>query len=437
MISVRQTARKLRQSNKGNAMMILALGLPALVGGAGYGLDMAQWYMWKRELQYAVDQAAVAGAYSLSYKGAAGDWATRAEQEYDANRSVTTGYASASTSNPTIANYGAFTQNSVIVTATMSVKLPFSSILSNSPTVINVRSQAKFDRTPAATGCLIALKTTGTVITLNGNVSLNAPCGMAAPSADGISINKSGGSGSVNPGWVYTAGGVSDKFQEKVDAYNATASTADQIEVNTGSTGFVNPFDGVTAPTVTSPATENCAPTMAQPGVFSGGLDVSCDMHFAPGVYVIDGGSFKNNNSTITGTDVLFVLKNNATIDFGGNSTSNFSGLTATSASALGYSGTQKDQMTGMVFMEDPATTTTNNTHKWRGNSGSNIDGRMYFPKGTVDIAGTPSTGGGGCTIIVAYTIEISGDAEMSSGCESSGKAVQAVQENTRVRLVI
>jgi Flp pilus assembly protein TadG len=46
---------RLLASRGGNAALIVALGMPALIGGAGLAVDTAQWYMWKRELQFAVD----------------------------------------------------------------------------------------------------------------------------------------------------------------------------------------------------------------------------------------------------------------------------------------------------------------------------------------------------------------------------------------------
>src|SRR3546814_3139378 len=35
-----------------------------MIGGAGLGVDVTQWYLWQRELQMSVDTAALAGAYS-------------------------------------------------------------------------------------------------------------------------------------------------------------------------------------------------------------------------------------------------------------------------------------------------------------------------------------------------------------------------------------
>ena len=82
---IAQIVRRLVRDTSGNAMMFLALGLPALVGAAGYGTDMAQMYMWKRELQHSVDQAALAGAYALADNPDSTNYSTRARQEFSAN----------------------------------------------------------------------------------------------------------------------------------------------------------------------------------------------------------------------------------------------------------------------------------------------------------------------------------------------------------------
>lgn len=54
MFSLRKTLKKLRDCKSGNALMIVGIGMPAMIGGAGYAVDTAQWYIWKRELQHAV-----------------------------------------------------------------------------------------------------------------------------------------------------------------------------------------------------------------------------------------------------------------------------------------------------------------------------------------------------------------------------------------------
>lgn len=62
MKKIKQLLAQIGRNISGNALVLVAAGMPVLVGGAGFAVDVAQWYMWKRELQYAVDQAAYAGA---------------------------------------------------------------------------------------------------------------------------------------------------------------------------------------------------------------------------------------------------------------------------------------------------------------------------------------------------------------------------------------
>ena len=72
-MGIHKFLRKLGRSRSGNAALIMALGMPALIGGTGYAVDTAQWYAWKQELQFATDQAALAGAYARSKEITADD----------------------------------------------------------------------------------------------------------------------------------------------------------------------------------------------------------------------------------------------------------------------------------------------------------------------------------------------------------------------------
>ncbi len=134
---------RLRRNISGNTLIIVAAGMPALIGGAGFAVDMSQWYMWKSELQYAVDQAAIAGAYARTSDETEADYEIRAEQEYAANLSKTSEFAS--DPQVSLANWAAGTNNSVVVTATATETLPFTSFLTGDSTTVRVSSQAAFE----------------------------------------------------------------------------------------------------------------------------------------------------------------------------------------------------------------------------------------------------------------------------------------------------
>ena len=63
------TLRRLLRDERGNALALVAFGLPFLIASAGLAVDTIQWVYAKRDLQSAVDAAAVAGVYGLIQGG--------------------------------------------------------------------------------------------------------------------------------------------------------------------------------------------------------------------------------------------------------------------------------------------------------------------------------------------------------------------------------
>lgn len=63
MISrLRSGSGSLKNSQNGNVLMILALGLPVLLGIAGLAIEGADWYATRRDMQNAADAAVLAAA---------------------------------------------------------------------------------------------------------------------------------------------------------------------------------------------------------------------------------------------------------------------------------------------------------------------------------------------------------------------------------------
>src|SRR6188508_543011 len=151
---IRKKLAGLSGCTSGNATLIVALGMPMLIGGAGLGVDVAQWYMWKRELQFAVDQAAIAGAWARAETATESTYVTRATQEFNANLAVTEGIST--TPNVELANYAGGNNNSVAVSATASKSLPFSNLVTGEQATIYAYAQATFEAGQTFTSCLIA-----------------------------------------------------------------------------------------------------------------------------------------------------------------------------------------------------------------------------------------------------------------------------------------
>jgi Flp pilus assembly protein TadG len=205
----------LKRCKSGNATMLVAMGMPVLIGGTGFAVDTAQWYMWKRELQFATDQAAIAAAWALTDTDTEDSYVTRGTQEYDANLATTVDYAS----NPAfqLANFAGGDMNSVIVTASVTRELPFSSLILGAPTTVATYSQAQFGEGTTFTSCLVAVdEDADGAITVGGNTVLTAGCGMAALSTSDSSI-VANGNPEVSIGHILSAGGIDDWFDENTD----------------------------------------------------------------------------------------------------------------------------------------------------------------------------------------------------------------------------
>ncbi len=213
--AISRNLASLRGSTSGNATLLTALGMPVLIGGAGLGVDLSQWYMWKRELQFAVDQAAIAGAWARTDNNTESIYVERAQQEFAANLSVIEDFAV--TPSVQLANFAGGSGNSVAVSATASKPLPFTNFLTGAQATVSAYAQASYERGATFTSCLIAVDDDEDgAITISGNSVLTASCGMAALSTDELAI-KADGSPTVDAGWILAAGGIDQWFKDNTD----------------------------------------------------------------------------------------------------------------------------------------------------------------------------------------------------------------------------
>ncbi|MCZ8323979.1 MAG: pilus assembly protein TadG-related protein [Sphingomonadaceae bacterium] len=391
--------------------MLVAVGVPMLIGGAGAAVDIAQWYAWKRELQQATDQGALAAAWALSNTTNRDNYRTRGTQDYNNNLALTRTFASAPTFQ--LANYANGSNNSVIVRATATRALPFSSFITGNAVTIGVYSQASFQAGQNYSACLIAVGDNGTTFSVGGNANVQARCGLAALSCsdDAIVID---GSATVVTDSIATCG-------------TASVPSANESVLTEKVTGLTDSFSDLTPPTNNTPRTYACtgngrnAQASPRAGTYSG-LTVRCRTTFGSGIYVIDGGELDlTGNFTVTGSNVMFVLKNGATLKLGGSGNNNTVSLTPMQASdfvALGYSTTLANRYANMLIFEDRNSDPTQD-HIINGNSTSLFQGTIYLPKGTARLNGTASISST-CLQISARRINVQGNAYLDTRCTSN-----------------
>jgi Flp pilus assembly protein TadG len=421
--------RSLKSNDSGNAMLFFALSLPVLVGAAGYGTDMAQLYMWKRELQHSVDQAALAGAYALADDAHSTNYATRAQQEFDANQDRTAGFAT--TPNISLARYNVNTTddpNSVVVSASATKQLPFSGFLTGKALTVNVSAQATFAAGATYKACLMALKEgdSGT-FTVGGSATVHAKCGLGALSCEDDAITV-GGSATVDTDSIATCGTVD------------VPSSLDSVVSEHASVS--NPFSSLPAPqTAGGSQTFSCPKKGAanlSPGTYKGGINAKCDVTFAPGIYVIDGGTLDltDQKANVYGNGVMFVLKNGASIALSGQGNKGTIDLSPMEAGDFDGTANEqyKDMYGGMLFYEDTTGQTSPVTQTITGNANMSLRGTLYLPNSNVQITGNSSTNPL-CFQIWSSTINITGNATLSTTC-SSTESNSAGSTDGKVRLV-
>ncbi|GGC40073.1 hypothetical protein GCM10011371_29290 [Novosphingobium marinum] len=524
--------RSLRGERSGNATLMVALGVPALIGGAGLGVDMAQWYLWKSELQYAVDQAAIAAAYARADDSTKNDYSTRALQEFAANTGVIRHIAA--TPSVTLGDFAGGTDNLITVASSASDRLPFSSFITGSAVSVSSSASATFEGNGTAwTSCLIALHPSASkAVWFNGGPDVDAGCGVAALSNATNAIEVSGGSGTLDLGWVIAAGGIDNYFDSisgttvienavglsnpfagltppgnpvsrtlscgsngggettyaatyDVTAHTyhlryegpkknqmslvsttlvdtnvytetggATASTqvgdtstttGDPQTVSDGSSGSGKDklywqVDSVVESTATVTSVQSSgggtvSAGMMQPGTYSD-FDLSCDTVLAPGIYVIDGGDIDvNAQYSLSGTGVMFVLKNGAGIKINGGASISLTAMDKNELIAEGVSSADADKLEGMLVFEDPSSS-GNSKNKINGNSSTYLNGSIYLPVSGVEILGTAGVTSR-CLTIAANTIKIGGTADLSTFCPPGMvNDTEVMAGDIRVRLV-
>jgi len=461
---LKKLSRKLRRSKSGNAAILVALGMPALMGGAGLAVDTAQWYLWQRELQFAADQAALAGAWARGNGDTGTIYITRANQEFSDNLSIIAN--NGATHAASLADWGTGTQNSVIVRAEVVADLPFASFVMGRSTTIRVNAQATFERTDEYTACLMALHpTAGSAMWFNGGPSVDAACGVASLSTSDTSIRTNGSSGAQNINTVASAGGIDDGM----GAF-ANASTIENFD------GLNDPYSGLTPPDNPTPRTLSCGSSgltytgdefdkgdqplsnpkiytkfqrkidakfqrktcKALPGTYTD-LEIGGNANLTSGIYVIDGGRLKlNGGNQLTGTGVMFVLKNGAQLDINGGADVFLSPMSALQLVALGIPTDDAARMENMLIFEDPNSP---------GNSGSkltgatnftnfDINGVIYMPKSELKLAGNIQATAN-CMMVMSSKVQVAGTADLTRLCPI-GETHSVVVGNggTRVRLV-
>lgn len=398
-----RSLKSLARNDRGNVLILTAMGMPIMLGGAGFGVDTAQWYLWKRELQTAVDAAALSGAYTYA-QSPAYDFRASAQRELARNVDVVTVNATPAS----LENWNAGTNNAITVTATTQRALPFSAMLGVSPPLIRAMATAAI--IPDGKHCMVSLdKEAESAIDVEGNALVDLDCGISSNSRHARAITFDG-SAEVKASPISAVGGIvaSDGILEE------------DSTIRPYSAGQKDPFAGITfsdpvgiqeVPFDRPTGKDKNEATEFASGIHKGDVALQDNINFAPGVHIFDGGVVSiNSQAIVTGTGVLIVLRNGASLQLNGGSKINLSA--ATSAG----NGVPSDLVGVLIYQEPSTAGTTIKTSTINGNAEMHLGGAIYTPKQDFQISGnsSPSTN---CLLLVARRITVTGSAEINNTC--------------------
>ena len=388
----------IRAAEKGNVAIIFALSMPLIVGAGGLGVETSFDYLQQVHLQGAADAAAYAAALEnrdgssiAVITGAATDAATN------------NGWA-ATTGTLVVHNPPASGANTAptAVEVLLSQTQPrfFSAYFSATPLVARARAVAVYQT--AANACILALnKAASGAVQVQGSASLNLTnCDVMSNSLADDAVNV-WGSANLTADCIASAGGVSQKGGITLTGCKSVITQAPRAR---------DPFAGLAVP---SPGTKRNIPggngkstVNLSPGSYANGMDLSGKVALAAGTYYVSGGDVKvNAGADVSGSGVTIYLAAGSQVSMNGNAT-----VSLTAPTSGTYS--------GILFFGDP--TATSGSNVFNGNATSNLTGDIYFPTQSVTYQGNFS-GSGGCTQIVADTVQWTGNATVSVNCAAYG----------------
>jgi hypothetical protein len=416
--------RKLWQDKRGNALMIAGAMLPLVVGAAGLATDTIQWTLWKRQLQRAADSAAIAGVYTRqSANGATSGVPNAVTHDLAVDNHV---WMALRTGFPQItypANSGVMT-NQVRVSLSIQQRLPFSSMFMPAPPIITANSTAA--TVPAGgSPCFHALETMAIVgLNFSGNAGIESPDCDGFSDASGANTTVAKGSSDVTLNTIGGVGGIQQSNNFHVSAYRPYSPyIPDPFASVTPSPSAMKCDVGVTTTTgggpnkVTTTTYGSYALTDSDNGNVanlktSDGSVANCFSSISVAsnktlvlpdnqTYYVNGGDL-NVQGTLSCNSCTIVLTNKSASTPIGNVKVNASAninLTAPST------GTYK----GIAIYQDRRATDCNQCNKINGNSGSIIQGALYFPSQELEYNGTGTTSAI-CTMFVARRLNFSGN---------------------------
>ena len=376
-------------ANRGQAILLIALMLPLMLGMAGLVVDGGMLLVARRTAQTAADAATYAAAYDLlEGKGAAAATASAlyyaAENGYNNDGTTNTVTVSIPPTSGPHAGDSNFAQ--VRITATLSTL--FIQVLSGGSAVAAASAVGGTTGSVPPYSILALDPSAPQSLNVTGSGNFNVGGGIMVDSNASTNAFNLTGSGNVQAASIDVVGG-----------FRQTGSGTVSPTPHTGAAAVPDPLASLSAPdlasltvqhgTASNPSTlsiTGSSPVTLQPGIYYGGIKItgSGNVTLQPGIYVMAGGGFTVTGSgSLTGSGIFFYNTQDPTHPTGSGA---YGGITITGSGAVNLTPPTSGSYENLLFFQDRNNT---NTFKVTGSGALNSQGTLYLPSALVDITGS------------------------------------------------
>ncbi len=422
---------KLSKDRRGVITVMFALLIPFLIGMVGLGLEVGIWFESRRNLQTAADAGAIAGAYEVQDASATASSILTAATTDATSNGFNAATETITAVNPPTTGPNTSETSAVEVNLSRTVNTLFAQNFLGDSVNISARAVARTGVSDD-TACVLSLSTTGTGIDVGGSGTIDFDgCQVSSNSSDGSSIDVSG-NGTLATDCYTTVGGVTATDGLTLDAdcspTTGSATIADPLSTLTAPNEACDDADGYSF--ATNGGTDTIdgnydtgtgTATYDDAYVICGDFSISKGtVTLQPGLYVIDGGDFSiGAQGTLVGEGVTIVLRNEGQISINGSGSAQLSAPVPADGA---------DEWEGVLFYQDRDTTTecTNNCNTLNGNSTTEFEGTIYFPKQEIKLNGgnDSSLAVDNCLQIIALEVQFTGNSDIVSdnaACAAAG----------------
>ncbi|MBT2189086.1 pilus assembly protein TadG-related protein [Sphingobium nicotianae] len=394
--------------------MTVAILLAVIIGMASLGIEVTYVLLKHRQMQAAVDAAAVASAAAL-----AGGYSSAMLAEAGAVASDS-GFTPGAAGVTLIVNHPPASGSRMGDADAVEVVLaqPQTLVLGRTfwPQAFDVRVRSVALIGNPGGYCALQLRSTVTVGVRmdNGATADLATCGLAVNSTRSAALTMAGGA-KLTTTTVSVVGGASISNGAKLDPPSA---------LKTGQAAIADPYAAVAAPSFsgcamgTSKSYGNGNWTLS-PGVYCNGISFNnaANATMKPGVYIIDRGTFDvGGGANLAGAGVTIFLTS--------STGSNYAKANIGNGAKITLSAPTSGATAGLLFFGDRRAPASN-MNMFVGGAAVNVTGALYFPSSGLTFengAGNAST----CTQLVAGTIRLSGGSKLRSNCPGGVKPIGA-----------